>query len=358
MAARRDFGYDLIRIIAILMVVMIHVSAYVVTYFDPDTDNITFVIGNIFNGLGRAGTPLFMLLSGALLLNEEKQFDTQRFYSKSLLGICMLLLFWLFFYASWRTFGLPRFAGKPVESKLFLDYLLRLRGRFPHLWYLFMLVGAYLAVPVLRLFVKKENRNYILGFIVLAIVVQFASQSLGVFTYGMDFTVRDFMNKFHFEYATGYIPYMLAGWYLVTFPPKGKLRSLIIVSGFVALVFIVLSVQFKINSNPKIRDYMVEMNTLPAFVYGVGIFTLMNSISGGQETKGKAVQLLSASSFGVYITHVFFLDVFLVLIPYKSFAESRPFVYILLIFALTFTSSFAATLIFSKIKGIRKLVRA
>jgi len=61
------------------MVVMIHVSAYVVTYF-TETDNATFVIGNIFNALGRAGTPMFMMLTGALLLDEKREKPTRVFY--------------------------------------------------------------------------------------------------------------------------------------------------------------------------------------------------------------------------------------------------------------------------------------
>ena len=62
MEKSRKLGYDAVRITAIFMIVMIHVSAHVVTYFPP-TDNATFVVGNIFNGLGRAETPLFLMLT-------------------------------------------------------------------------------------------------------------------------------------------------------------------------------------------------------------------------------------------------------------------------------------------------------
>ena len=74
-----------------------------------------------------------------------------------------------------------------------------------------MLIGAYIVLPVLRLFVKKENKDYVLGLICLSVIVQFGVQTAGVFTRGMKFTIGDFVTKFHMEYITGYVPYLLIG---------------------------------------------------------------------------------------------------------------------------------------------------
>ena len=358
MPARRKLSFDLIRITAVCMVVMIHVSAYVVTYFDPETNNAAFLVGNLLNGLARAGTPMFMMLSGALLLDEKKAFDTRKFYRKSLLNILLLLVFWLFFYAAWRAVLMPLISGKPADMVLFRDYLLKLKGRFPHLWYLFMLVGAYLLIPVLRLFVKAENRPYILGLILISAVAQFGTQTAGVFTRGADFTLGDFMTKFHLEYATGYVPYLLIGWYLATFPPQGKVRLALIGAGIASLVLIILVVRLCIPSIPDIRNYMVEMNTLPAMVYGAGLFTLISALAGERETKSGTVSMLSRASFGVYILHVFFLDWLLYLMPFAAFNEQHPFLYMLVLFVLTGGLSLGATLLLSKIRGVRGLVRA
>ncbi len=61
MPQKRILRFDLIRVVAIAMVVMIHVSAHMVTYF-RGTHNTAFVVGNLFNALARAGTPMFMML--------------------------------------------------------------------------------------------------------------------------------------------------------------------------------------------------------------------------------------------------------------------------------------------------------
>ncbi len=357
MNGERKLSFDVIRLTAIAMVVMVHVSAYVVTYFGSETAHSSFLFGNILNGLSRAGTPMFLMLSGALLLDERKNFCASVFYKKSLLSIALLLLFWLVFYASWRTFLLPCIRGEAIDSSLFLAYMLTLKGRFPHLWYLFMLIGCYLAVPLLRLFVKAENRQYILGFIIVALFAQFVNQTLAVFFRNEPFTLSGFIAKFHLEYATGYLPYMLLGWYLAVFPPSGKKRVALLLAGLLALVCIILSVQFKIAGIPEIREYMVEMNTFPALAYGSALFVLLNSVFAGKTTKSGIIQTLSRASFGVYITHVVFLDLCIAFLPYRSFDERNPLLYMLLVYAIVCSFSVGTTLLLSKVKGVRRLVR-
>lgn len=357
MTQKRLLSYDAVRVVAVMMIVMIHVSAYVVQY-DKDPASLTFAVGNIFNGLSRAGTPMFLMLSGALLLNEDRKMDARTFYRRNLTGIVLLLLFWLFFYAAWRAVLLPWIQGMPADPVLFRDYLLRLRGPRQHLWYLFMLVGAYLVIPVLRLFVKRENKNYILGLILLSIVVQFGVRTGGLLTRGQSFTLEDFVTKFHVEYATGYLPYLLIGWYLTAFPPRGWARVALPAAGIAALVFQILAVRFLIGAVPDIRDYMMEMDTLPAMVYGAGLFAWITGHFEGRETKSKVIAGLSLRSFGIYITHVFLLDILIgLLFPYTAFGEQHPLVYTIVLYVSGFCAAFLVSLCLSKVKGLRKLVR-
>ena len=64
MKRTRILAYDLIRTVSVAMAVMIHISAYLVTYF-PGNGSSAFAVGNLFHALGRAGTPMLMMLTGA-----------------------------------------------------------------------------------------------------------------------------------------------------------------------------------------------------------------------------------------------------------------------------------------------------
>ena len=221
-----------------------------------------------------------------------------------------------------------------------------------------MLVGAYIVIPVLRLFVKKENKGYILGLIVLSVIVQFGTQTAGILTRGMRFTVSDFASKFHTEYITGYVPYLLIGWYLTAFPPNGKARIALILTGLIALVGIILSIQFFMDKIRDIHSYVAEMNSLPAMLYGVGLFTLITACCGERETGSRVLTALSRQSFGIYVLHLFLLEILIgAALPYTAFHERLPLAYALTVFLLSFGLSFLLPLGLSKIKGVRKLVR-
>ncbi|GEM_PF-2878744 len=357
MTRKRILSYDVIRVVAVAMVVMIHVSAYILFYF-RSVDNAAFVIGNILNALGRAGTPMFLMLSGALLLDEKQVITPRDFYRKNLLPIVLLLLFWLVFYGIWRAVLIPLILGDQMSLEIFLDNLLLRKGRGLHLWYLYMLVGAYILIPFLRLIARKENKGYVLGLIALSVIVQFVTQTAGLLTRGESFTVSAFVGKFHMEYAGGYVSYLLMGWYLTTFPPKGKARIGLILSGFIALVWIILSVQYFIMDILDIHSYVAEMNTLPAMLYGAGLFTLITALCGERETRSKVLSVLSQQAFGIYVLHLFLFEILVgALLPFSAFHEKFPLLYTLTIFSLTFVSALLLSLGLSKIKGVRKLVR-
>lgn len=57
--------------------------------------------------------------------------------------------------------------GRTVNPADFIGFIIRFQGsEYPHLWYMLMLLGMYLMIPVLRLFVKRENKKYIAGIII------------------------------------------------------------------------------------------------------------------------------------------------------------------------------------------------
>lgn len=351
----RVVRYDIIRIVAILMVLILHCSTKLVVA--SADSGLVFQSANILNGIGRAGVPLFLMLSGALLLDEKKTFDTKKFYKKSLLGITLLLLFWLLFYAAWRSFLLPQMGvntGLPAPG--FTEYLLKLPGFYPHLWYLFMLIGLYLAIPVLRLFVKKENKNYVLGFILVAALAQFITKTAGLLTLHADYTIADFMNKFHLEYATGYLPYLLLGWYLSQFPLKKSYRILLYLSGLAGVIFSIFAVSAYFPEIVNIHEYVMEPDTLPAMLYGAAVFTFLCELTKDRSTKNSIIRELSLSSFGVYIVHVAILDILTdSILPFSGSWIDLPVVYILCLFLITYGLSLAIVLPLSRVPGVKKI---
>lgn len=354
--SKRAISYDVIRIIALLMIVMVHVSAYMVIFF-PDTAKLEWTVGNLFNGLARAGVPMFLLLSGALLLREDKPFNTKKFYRKSLLTMALLTVGWLLTYGVFYAVILPACEGKPILFSSFIDFILRFKGsEYPHLWYMLMVVGMYLGIPILRLFVKRENKKYIVGIIIAAVIVQFAATTLNLLTLNSDISVTGFLGKLHLEPLTGFLGLLLIGWYLNEYTLKKRTRILLYIAGIASLIGSTVAVHFAINSVPSIRDFVYSELSLPALIYGVALFVFIQTLLKNKTAKRSLPATLADSTFGIYLFHVIPLEVFVrFILPYEKVTHIGPLAYILILFAFTLLVSFAVVVAIGAIKGVRRI---
>ncbi|MGN0902341.1 MAG: acyltransferase family protein, partial [Succinivibrio sp.] len=209
--------------------------------------------------------------------------------------------------------------GNPSEL---IDYILYFKGSdCPHLWYMYMILGLYLVIPVLRFLVKKENEIYVKWMIVACLLYHFTANSLNILTVGKELSLTAFLAKFHLESATGFTGYLLLGWYLSVYRLEGiKLLGLVIL-GALALVMGILAVQFLIDDYPMIRDFVYQEPSLPALIYGCAIFSAVVWLFKDKTytTEHKILRICADFTFGMFIIHVFYIEIlFKVLMPYKE----------------------------------------
>jgi surface polysaccharide O-acyltransferase-like enzyme len=134
---RRDISLDFIRLIAITLVICIHVSA---KGFGPMEARHWWAV-NAYESISRVAVPLFLMVTGALLLRRETNVPDMlsrvRRVITPLFVWSLLYLLW-FRYNGVHTSGwIARILQGPVVA---------------HLWYLYTLIGAYLFLPVLTAF--------------------------------------------------------------------------------------------------------------------------------------------------------------------------------------------------------------
>ena len=63
----RIFYYDVLRAFAIIAVIICHVDMF----FGPLTSQTQVIVQMTFHDIGRIGVPIFLMISGALLLNRD-----------------------------------------------------------------------------------------------------------------------------------------------------------------------------------------------------------------------------------------------------------------------------------------------
>ena len=157
---------DIIRFIATIAVIVIHVTApYIYQYGSISMAQWNFY--NVVDSLSRFAVPFFVMLSGALLMNKEIQLAD--FLKKRFVRILIPFLFWSIVYSVYNYYKLN------IENKMNISaYVLDCftNGASYHLWYIYMLIGLYLLIPILAKWIQTSSDSSINYFILIWIVFQ------------------------------------------------------------------------------------------------------------------------------------------------------------------------------------------
>ncbi len=352
MSKKRIISFDLIRIIAALAVVMIHVSAEFVQAYPVNSSG--FLLGNVFDSLSRFAIILFLMISGALFLDENKNITTKKMLT-SALRMFRLLMVWSFVYAVVYRVIIPVVNGAGISPlKIFSSFLF---GHY-HLWYLFMIVAMYLITPVLRLFIKKENSKIILYLIGISFLVNFCTPFLNelINSFIIDGDILErFVSGFEFGLVTDFVTYYILGWYINNFEIKKKHRVIIYILGIIGLVITIIFTQILSLKNNALNSTLYACDTVNIFFYSIALFLFFHTAFKNKDLKcEKLILKLSDLTFPVYLIHIFMLSLASFISVSCSFS---PFVAIIFNFAFTVITSFVLSAILKKIPIINLLFK-
>lgn len=347
--SQRLYSFDILRIIAICAVVLLHVSAEFVTAFDSGT--VEFVWGNAFNSLSRFAVPVFFMISGALMLDENKHVPVKKVL-RSAKNMLVLTFSWSFIYTLGYNVIRPLVVHEPIYVE---DVLHTLFYGHYHMWYLYVLVGLYLATPLLRSFVEKNKpemlRNYLFFSIAIRFIVPFINFFINMFTWRKDMLI-DFLSHFRFDYIYEYVIYYILGWYIVNVGMSKRLRAVIYTGGILGLIATFVGTQFFFEVERP--NYFYENNSLNVLLYSTAVFTFTHSLfENNGITLGPFAVKMSNLSFGVYIIHCMYLFGFRRICNGIGSAPLAIFA----AFAGSVVMSFVTVFFMSKIPLVKKLVR-
>lgn len=351
LTSKRIYSYDLIRIIAAVGVVMAHSVSVLVT--DTPYGSLDFTFGNFFDTMGRASIALFLMLSGALMLNEDKKIPNKKFYT-SAMRLVLIGLAWSALYALGVEVLIPLHGGEEVViSDVFFTTL---RGHF-HLWYIYMLAGLYLITPLLRLVVKRKNYRYILSFLLLFFLVSslpvFINEIVNIFVDKQNI-ISNFFKKLDFDYGNEFICYYLLGWLVTNIKITDRQKKILYRLGFIGFSFTFIAIQFTLSEENR-ECVFYNNRMINVAVYGISTFVFLNDRFKNFEPKKskKLILKLSSLTFGVYLIHCF-MHIFI-----RSFTEdiTSGILRAVIDFSFAITVSFIATFIISKLPLLKQLIK-
>jgi len=286
-----------LRIIALFAVIVLHTTSPALETYSKGPLDI-WLIGDFYNSLVRFAVPVFVMITGALMLHRE--YDLAGFLKKRLSRVVVPFLFWSLIYIAFMYYNED--IDYPDDWRLLVKQVLHfLRdGASYHLWYVYMLIGLYLIMPVIGKFVRNATENEILYFLIVWFIVMMAGQSYLVhYKPGVD--VR---------YFEGFVGYLVLGHYLAFKDFKTQhLKAWMIVVFFLSLIAITAGTWLLFRHYNGISTVMYEPISPSIAIIAASIFLIVKqSAPKLSPTITKIRDFAGTYSFGVYLSHALVLQ--------------------------------------------------
>ncbi len=247
---------------------------------------------------------MLILISGKLMLDNDKEEKIFQFLRKRLVKIIIPLVFWSFIYMLRKNKSNIQW-----NMSLFISFFKNLyTGNVHiHLWYLYMIVGLYLITPIIKPYVnnvKKTNLTYF-------IIIWFASN--GIIGFLEKFTEYNIgLNLSFFHWSIGY--YIL-GFFFERYCLSKKQRKTIYVLGFLGLAMTLYGTYVLTKNNAGILVPHMYSYLAPNVIFmSVMVFLLFKNINwsrivGKSPIINKIISSFNKTSFGIYLVHLLVLDI-------------------------------------------------
>ena len=335
---------DAARVVSILAVVFLHVAATVVT--GRDIGSPEWWYGNLYDSLVRWCVPVFIMISGALLLGSDKRESIGAFYRKRLTRIFLPLVVWTIVFLFWQgeqaTFSLAELSLAAVAR--------RIASGKPHyhMWFLFMIVSLYLFTPFIRILVRHASRAELWLLAGLLFGVAALHEVFGMF-------VDRGVSLFVFWFLS-YLPYFLCGHLIATSDRAMSTRVLLAVFGgsvlLTALGCYVLAGARGIEDGLYFYGYL-SVTVIPMSVSLMWLFR-MRRFDGAPSAVGATFRRLSELTLGVYLIHPVILESF------RRFAfrqeEVVPLLSVPLVAVLVFAASLLCAFVLYRIPYLKRAI--
>lgn len=347
-----DFPVDLIRTLAIFLVIMLHAS--------NETLQITGVAGSywwtavVYKTVSLSCVPLFVMLSGSLLLQPSKLEEPIRvFLKKRLSRIGLAFAFWTGVYLAWGFFvsKQPLTLGNLAQATLFGIF----SGSYYHFWFLYLIVGLYLVTPILRAIIANGTWNvlrYLILLWFLAVAVVPIIQLAGIYTlYNLVFLL------------IGWIGYFALGAYLQRVHVRSVILYGMLLLSFVWTIFGVWLMSYPLaymNNGFFFFDYL----TANVILGSIALFMLLMKIrppewpGKNHATITRVIEVIGQNTLPIFLLHVIILES--LQWGFFGFTLSvntlNPLIEIPLITVLTLLITVGLVLLMRKVPVLRKLI--
>ena len=330
---KREIWLDWMRVIACFMVMVVHSTEPF--YLGGDGSLILtrsdLWWASFFDSFARCCVPLFIVASS--YLQFPLHYSTGEFFRRRAVRILVPFAIWTLVYALvW---------GEPVQN--LKDLLLNFNYAAGHLWFVYMLLGLYLLMPLLSPWAEKVGKRELLVYLLLCFLTMFIpfirERAIGdnaVCVYGpggipmqahYPLWGEASWNEFGiFYYLSGFIGYMLLGLYLRKFATDWSTKKTVAIAvpcwlagfcisffGFAKRALADADGIFPLSGNVALAagwETPWYNNTVGVALMTFGLILLLRLCTSSGKFYSRIVLPVSKASYGMYLCHMLILAKF------------------------------------------------
>ena len=276
---------DTLRVLACLMVILVHSP-------HPHEGMTSAISYGIISYLCSPCIGLFLMVSGALLFPMRG--STKEFFSKRLTRIIFPLISWSIIYIIIALLlgkisildGLKDFVNIPFGCV----------GGFDHGWYLYLIIGIYLFLPIFNSWLsihEKRRCEYYLIFWAITMCYPYLTALVGNF---QTYTLLEF---------SGYFGYIVLGYYLYKYPiPLTSFKQWSTLITISIILCGVLPAVVYIADIPNYDTYSLiiyNYQGIHTVMMSVFIFVIIQNFNASNKYIQSFFRNFSNLSFGIYL---------------------------------------------------------
>lgn len=289
---------DVLRGVAIIAVVFLHASSDYVWGFTGKTA-IDWLVVNSFYSLSVLGVPIFFMISGTLLLKKNGGGDS---LSRQILKVFVPFLCWSLFYCCYANdFDLSRLKAEMLFSPAYY-----------HLWFMYVILGIYLSLPLIRLIVEKMRYRYFLtiwagAFLVIPMMYKVLNVEMPT-----SWMLRENILFFLPYFILWFSGYFLIGRYIDESVISSKQKVILCILAIVSYLMTVFGSYYLTSMSEGVLDmYLYSEASITVLFMSVAVFIIIKGIEWRKVFKGRFLCFfrgIGVLAYGIYLIHPLVLE--------------------------------------------------
>ncbi|MDD6154697.1 MAG: acyltransferase family protein [Eubacteriales bacterium] len=331
------------RIIAAFGIILLHETSNSVLFFSHQMSRSDIYMEGIFQNLLMWCVPVFLMITGALMLDPARELPIKKIYKKYILRMVLALAVFTLIY---QLYDFAIAGDHEPILKAWLTDLIFARG-WRYLWYIYLLISVYMMLPLFRAATCSPDRlpAYFIPLLGIFTSLIPTLQLFGLGELGLDLPI-----------TVVYPLYLLLGYQLYRNKIPVAWAALMTAGSTAAIVGLtVWSISSGKLQGTEFFNGLAGYDSIFTVVQSAGIFALLDHFL--DKGIGPFAKSVDKCTFGIYLIHVIGIHYIMGakgLNPY-SWGTSAAFGVFIAMAAGLYAASAALTWLIRRIPGQRLL---